>query len=566
MTREMQPTTPRRPWFGGDHFEQLVALLMTLVLIQTAVVTYWFTLADDSNGDAGRDAQIYAIQGLGRRAAGNIQSSYAQTGAYQRWVEMNTLAKLADQKGDTATALRYRALRDRVAQLSPALQPPYFNPDAQSEPNISAFEADTYLVESVALYERFANQSNLKQVWFDRAGAFTVHLTLLAVTLFLFGLASTAKSRVRWVFIAVGLALASVTLVWMVSVQFQPVSGLPEEAIKAYARGWGLAYQDKQSQAIAAYDEALQIAPTYAHALRERAYAHFDLDESADAAADLERARAAGEKSGEVAGNLAWAYYLLGRFDDAIALNRVALKIAPDEMWIQFDLGSSLLAAGQVSAAQAQYVNSMNQAARAVAAARATGKEPPSSLWWAIDASAVDLDALIQCLSNQKCKGAPPFQSIASDDPVKRAADDLRVRMKELAVALEYTGKPPAGSVSAVIEPLKFTQEPLTNAIDLGAIEYADTFTSTEEAITISFDYAGLKDGQLIVVKVYVNGEEDPHLRVVHEWSTSDMGVSGKGAYLPISAGGLPLSAGAYRIEMFVDSRLAQQGSFTVEE
>ena len=44
-----QPTqSNRRPLFGGDAFEQLVAILMTLVILQTAVVTYWYTLADDT--------------------------------------------------------------------------------------------------------------------------------------------------------------------------------------------------------------------------------------------------------------------------------------------------------------------------------------------------------------------------------------------------------------------------------------------------------------------------------------------------------------------------------------
>src|SRR4051812_30810113 len=114
-------TKPRVPLFGGDVFNQVVAILMTLIIIQSAVITFWFTLADDSNGDAGRDAQMFALQGLGRRTVGSIQSSFDQTGAYQRWVELDTLSKLAEQKGNAPGAQSLRAARDRITKISPLL-------------------------------------------------------------------------------------------------------------------------------------------------------------------------------------------------------------------------------------------------------------------------------------------------------------------------------------------------------------------------------------------------------------------------------------------------------------
>ena len=554
----------RRPWFGGDTFEQLIAILMTLVVIQTAVVTYWFTLADDSNGDAGRDAQIFAMRGLSQQTVGSLKAGYDLTGAYQRWVELNTLAKISDEKGDVAAAERYRAVRDRVAKLSPLLQPPYFDPENDTTPDISRYEADTYVVETVALAERFANQANLKSAWFDKASAFTTHITLLAVALFLFGLAATNKSRIRWIFVLVGFVIAAGTLVWMLWANFQPVNSLSDDAIKAYARGAGLAYQGKSAEAIAAYDDALKLAPTYASALRDRGLAELNLYQYESAAKSFEQARAAGDASSETAGNLAWTYYLLGKFPESIALNRVALKTSPDEMWIHYNLALDLLAAGQNDAAKSEYTQAIDATITQVARATAAKKQPSATLWWSIDAAADDLDLLLACVNRQECDDTAPAKAIANTDAVKRTADELRTQLKELSVALEYTGKPPSGTVAATIKPFRFAQELDFVNDELTNIKARQVFTDTETPVYVIFDYAGMNKGQLIVIKVFQNGVEDPRLRVVQEFGESD--AAGTDTGFAISTGGIPFAPGKYRVEMYIDSRLKQAGEFTLQE
>jgi tetratricopeptide (TPR) repeat protein len=536
---------------------------MTLVVIQTAVVTYWFTLADDSQGDAGRDAQILAMRDLGHRTMGSIKTGYDETAAYQRWVEMNTLAKLSEAKGDEPAAERYYTIRDRVAELSPLLQPPYFNPDQDISPDFYAYEADTYIVETATSSERFANQYNLKAAWFEKASAYTMHLTLLAVALFLFGLAATAKSRIRGLFVVLGVFFAGATLVWMVGTYARPVSGMSDDAIKAYARGVGLAYQGKSKEAIAAFDDALKIAPTYANALRDRAFAYLDSGENDAAAASFEQARAAGDQSSETVGSLGWTYYLAGKLNQSILASQLALKTSPNEMWIHYNLALSLLASGQIQAAQAEYANAMNSTTSQVAKAKAAGKQPPETLWWSIDAGAVDLDELIACLTQQTCDASAPAQSIANSDAVKRAAIDLRVQLKELSVALEYTGKPPAAAVAATIEPFTFAQDVAVENGEIMDIAASTVFTDTENPIYVFFEHKGLRNGQDVVIKVYYNNEEDPRLRVAQE--IEDVEPSGDTSYFAINTGGIPFWTGNYKVEMFIDSRLVQEGEFSVE-
>ncbi|MBM4421846.1 MAG: hypothetical protein FJ030_00475 [Chloroflexi bacterium] len=100
-------------------------------------------------------------------------------------------------------------------------------------------------------------------------------------------------------------------------------------AIDAYANGVGLAYQNQYQSAIAELDLALACEPKYTNALNARAQSQAALGNYEAAAADYEATRASGDASASTAGELAWVYYLLGRFDDATAMNRTALAADP---------------------------------------------------------------------------------------------------------------------------------------------------------------------------------------------------------------------------------------------
>lgn len=552
----------RTPLFGGDAFEQIVAILMTLIVIQTAVITLWFALADDSNGDAGRDAQIFALQGLGKRAVGSMRASYDETGAFQRWIELETLAKLAEQRDDPAGAERLRAARDRVAKLSPLLNAPYLN-EGETTPDLYAYQADTFLTEAIALSERFENQARLKAQWSDRASSYTVMLTLLALTLFVLGVSTSSPRRVRTLFFAMGVVLAVGVLVWMLLTYFQPTTSYPDDAINAYARGYAELYKGNSEKAVTEFDHAIQLAPKYTNAFRERAFTKYLLGNNAGAAADFENARAAGDASSETASSLAFAYYLLGRFDEADRLNVQALGTSPNEMWIRFNYALGMLANGQTQNAQQEYDKALQQAAKIVADARSANKEPPAALWLEFDEGVNDLDKLAACASSQECDGAPPFASLKNPSDVARVALETYTKLKEYSVALEYTSKPPPAHVDAQVEPFSFTRE---FSEDDEPVNVTDTFAATDEPIYVLIRFRNLRDGQQIAIKVYVDEYEDDRLRVVQDYSTEAMGGADGDVFLAITTGGVPLTPGAYHVEMYVESKLVQTGDFTVAD
>lgn len=549
------------PLFTEGHLTTLVSILMALVLVQIAVITYWFTLANDANGDAGRDAQFFALQGVGQRTIGTLRAGYDEGSAYNRWLELNTLARIDDQKGNTAEANRLRAARDRISKLSPLLQPPYFNSGKDAAPNSISYEAATYVRDSTALFERFENQYRLKVQWSDKSSAYTVQLTLLAVALFMFGVIATSPRRIKFLFLAIGVGLCAVVAGWMLVTYFTPVVGLPDAAIDAYANGAAELYQYDSAKAIAAYDQAIGLAPNYANAYRDRATAKYLENDVAGAATDLAAARANGDNTTDTTSSLGFLNYVLGKFDTANALNREALNGARNEIWVRFNYAIGLLAAGSDAQAQQEYNTALQQAAQLVATTRAQGKQPPASLWYEFDQAALDLQALADCASKQLCVGTPPYSALKNPNDMARAAQALVTQLKENSVALEYTGKPPVAHGTVTVQPFVFTRQPVSS---LDQIQASNVFTATDEPIYMGVRFQGIPDGAQILLKLYVDGYEDERLRVTHQYESAGRAGGVGEAILPITTGSVPLTAGSYQVEMYVDSELVQTGDFEV--
>jgi len=584
---EPQATT-RKPFFSGEPFERLIGLLIAIVTIMATLTAY---LESDAGAQADRtirEAQQNALQAMGIKSRGEVQTGYAWSDAYRLWLELDTLASEADQNGDLEAANRYREVRDRVAGLSPLLAPPYFAPEVDDWPNVNAFEADLYLIEATALAERFANSSNVSDAWSAKANAYVAHLTLLAVTLFLFGLSTTIVGRMRWLFMGMGTLITNVTLVWMVGTVLTSVPALPDEAMVAYARGVGLAYQDELTEAVDAFSHALANAPDYANAYYQRGNAYVELGDLDRAAADYEAAIDGGREDVNVPWNLGWTYYVLGRLEDTVSTTQTAIEITPDQIALHFNLGLAYLASSELEAAQTAYDGGTALVTQQVADARAEGEEPPASLWWYMDTAAFDLANLLNCLYDQVCVEAPPYGTIIAPDTVKTAAEELNAQLRNLTVALEYTGQPPAAAPAVVdvgdfefaegvhdddgavvaYNPLRTQGTRLRFGMvhqdegELADISVARRGGGVSGQVFVRFDYQGLQDGQLVVVKVYSNGREVTGLRLVEQWT---LGPQGQAA-LPLTPGsGFTLSPGDYRVEAYVDSHLVQQGGFTIE-
>lgn len=572
-------------WVSKDPFDQLVAILITVATMIVALLGFVDADASGWAAQALREAGQFNTTAAALRNRGEVQVGYAWSDAYRQWQQMDALAAEARQQGDEAAAARYTAARDRLAKVSPLLAPPYFDPAVDAVPRVNAYEADLYLIETTALSEQANNRMVAENAWRDKATTYGTCIILFAVVLFQYGLATTVEDRARWVPMATGSLLAVISLGLALHALLVPIKLLPETAINSYARGVGLAYQEDHAGALQAYGQALEQAPDYANAYYGRAQSQFDLANFEAAAQDYQAAIAAGKDDVSTHWNLAWTWYRMGRFAESIQESQQALKLDSGLVAVQYNLGLANLAKGDIEAARAAYTTANDLATRQVVSAHDAGEEPAQTLWWYLSTAGSDLDNLADCLQRQECTRAPPVSTLANSEAARTAADELRLSIKNLATALEYTGAGPVeasgGSLAemAFVQPVYDPQGAVTAyaPLDLGTVRLrgAGVYQDPGEAadvsllrvggvaseVVVSFDYSGMKDGQLVVVKVYVNGVESPGLRLVQTWA---LGESGK-ATLPLTPGGAyGLSPGQYRVEIYVDSRLVQSGGFTV--
>ncbi len=572
----------RLPLFADEPFEQGVAILMALVAVLAGVIALMESNVSAQADGAYRQAQQLAIQTVSVQARGEIEVGYAWFDVYQHWLEWDTLARAAKDDGELMAVSRYQAVRDRARLFSPLLDAPYFDPVNDDNPDIRAFEAETYLVETTILTERFAaaiaNADSLKR----KQNAHFTQLLFLAITLFLFGLSTTIAGRLRWLFVGIGSVIAIWAVVWMVVVYTAPVDGLPDDAIVSYAEGVGLAHQQAQSAAVDAFDRSLAIAPTYANAYTARGTAHVQQGNFDHAIADYLAARALGRTDMAVLWNLGWTYYVAGEFAHAIETTKSALAGDETQVGLQFNLGLMQLAQGDLDRAQESYMAGLAQAAQQVADARALGTQPPSSLWWYLNTAALDLDHFRRCLADGVCIDAPPIDSLNPTADALATTQHLRRQMKNSAVALEYLGQLPTESVRANIEAptiemiAQATPTPaagrgprLTGALVQSQqgedVESGLIRTASDQGggLLLAFDHMDIQPGQLFTLKVYRDGQELTSLRLVEAWTRPENGQ----ATLPLApTDQFNFTPGHYQVELYLEGQMIQELAFSLDE
>jgi tetratricopeptide (TPR) repeat protein len=560
MTNAENPTQES----GDNRFNQIVAVLIAVITLLASVLTFLQSDASGRDNQANRDGMQYALEAFDKRVSGDSRVNFDYNVAYQSYYEYDKLALAAANRDDPEAEARYKSLRDKSLKLSPMMQPPYLNADGQA-PDIARYEVDLYQVDIARLMEQFGAASEVKLAWDYKANTYIIHITLLAISLFFFGLAATIATRqTRWFFTAFGVVAALWGVSWAATVYFQPVFDLREQgkAIDQYALGVGLAYREKYDEAVVAFDASLKDYPAYASAFKERGHAKMAQGKTLEAAADFEKAIAAGDKNAATSGELAWAYYLLGDFQKSATANQYALKIAPDEGWIQFDLALTYLADGKLAEAKQEYARGMDMASSEVVKARQENKEPPSFVWDGMLDASDSLDSLIQSLDDGAAD--PPAAKIADKTSARDLAVTMMGQLKSLALALEYTGAPPAGELAAKVGPFTFAEPVYNDQGEITDYNVSDSFSDGLKEFAVDFDYTGMKDGSEVIFKLYIDGTEDPSWRIIEQWKNGAAGT----AEIPISyaySDTYQFGPGEYTIEVYVDYHLAQRGSFTIQ-
>ena len=342
-----------------------------------------------------------------------------------------------------------------------------------------------------------------------------------------------------------------------------------EAAIRSYAEGVGLEYQGRYEEAIDKFTDAITENPYYAKAYYERGLSYYELDDLATAISEMEAARGQGLNDTSINWNLGWTYYLSGDYAKAFETNERILSEHPEVLGMRMNQAISYLAAGDLTNAQAQYDLLVQEALNQVAIARQNGAEPSASLWYYMDAGALDLENLIAQLDNtpREWTQAPSASLVTGDhNAIRTFASEQMKRLKETTVSLEYTGQLPAAQETMQVSSFIFGQitetdaegfiigfEPAQNSI----IPYG------EKGFSVEYVYSGPAPSQLIW-KVYINGYEDQSLRIVSNFDISSgtiwyqtFGYQYNDVFI--------LASGEYAVELYADNILVQRGTFYVQ-
>jgi tetratricopeptide (TPR) repeat protein len=575
----------KSPFFSGELYERMMSILMAIVAILITIMAVLQTDMGNQSARAKAQGQQFAMKAIGAETTGQMQAGYAWGDAYRHWREWDSLAF---QTNDDTAKQRFLTVRDRARQLSPLLQDPYFDPATDNAPDIKTFETDAYIVDNTEFVERYLYAVTLGNELGDKEDAYSAQQLLLAVALFLYGLSMTMVGRLKWFFVGVGTMMTVISLIWMLTVYIRPITYIPDEAITVYAEGVGLAHQGNLTEAVAAFNKAIEYAPAYANIYYSRANAQNALGNYEQSASDYEQAMELGRADVNVPWNLGWTYYLLGRQDKAIKATETALEINNDQIALIFNLALMQLAKGNVEEAQTIYTHGIEHVTQQVIEAKANEQEPSSLLWWYLNTATTDMDSFLVCLSTQVCENAPPYETIATSDEVQTTGRTLRRQLKNVAVSLEYLGELPTEQVNATINELEFAMpvyDDKDKIVDFTPLESPDAQlrfgmvneergeqvdsnlarVGSDEAkeIFLRFSFSNMKDGQLLTVKTYnEDNSEVFKLRLSETWEWGNEGE----ASVPITPGHrTTLIPGEYRVELYVEGQLSQEGGFIVK-
>ena len=391
MTREHRGDERRADERRAD--ERLSSIVAIIIAFATLIAAFAGFLQADSANRAG--ARREAAEQLSLRALASSQSAQqraqVELETFARWTEQQTRASNALVAGLYAASdpvranqltlemERWETLAAGTLSLLDIDPEGEFGPEQDPTFPTRYFSAATE--ESLRL-NALQDAANEEASALDRrAASYTAILAMVAVSLYLFGLTlAVAGQWRRFGFLGVGLGLLTVGLLWLVQSILTPGYVTNPEAAAAYARGRvaliNTTGRAGYREAMAHYDQAIELRPSFARAYSDRSDAIF-LSESPQrtgfisivppealerARADLERARALGHEGASTHGSLGFYAFLQGvqeadvaLLNESAAFSQQAIALDPLQPIYRYNLAVALVAAGRLDEARAAY-------------------------------------------------------------------------------------------------------------------------------------------------------------------------------------------------------------------
>lgn len=289
-----EPTTPSAAP-DNKRFNAIVVTLISIVTVASALTAFLQNDASSRSSTAIRDGQNFAVRQMEAALQAQQRQNY-DSFVHQQWSALAWERSLLLQKTDNSTAAqtadRLANLMQLTAGFSPLTSPPYLDDPLSGSPDLARYYAEqeyapTYLRERRDAAVREGN------AWSNKASTYVTVLTLLAVSLFLFGLATTIGGKVRNLFVGLGITIAFGATGWMIVNALTTIPARPDAAMQALARGQVdisraamIRSTGRMADALPFFqsgieqlNQALEVDPNYPAAFDERAVAYLQAGE-----------------------------------------------------------------------------------------------------------------------------------------------------------------------------------------------------------------------------------------------------------------------------------------------
>jgi len=210
-----------------DRFQYAATVLILLVTILGAVVAMLQTHASVRENQASRQSLAMAVQLMGELQRSSQRSAYELGLVADLAVHTMDLIALqataldledADQNEEAAAywerAEVLEAQTQALRETSLLFTDPRYAPQGDDiVPDTEAYAED----EMEPIHELLAEQNRAAEEatrWESKADAYTSVITILAVSLFLYGLSMIIRSRLRYIFLLVGTIVSGMGLLW----------------------------------------------------------------------------------------------------------------------------------------------------------------------------------------------------------------------------------------------------------------------------------------------------------------------------------------------------------------
>ncbi|PWH13706.1 MAG: hypothetical protein DDG58_13600 [Ardenticatenia bacterium] len=559
------------------NLNHLIIMLTAGVAVFATIVAALQTDANIRASQANREAQAQALRTLQSNVSDLFEVGY-DLQVVRLWWSQQRLALsaklLASTEEDPDRSAWYLQELQRLASTSKLLTDqsnlftsPYFDVVTGLWPDLNRYWYEQVVAPQMLASEHQSVQMELGRAWGQKGNAYQTIITLVAVTLFLYGLALTVERYLKWGFLALGSANLSFILVWTVLTAIQPIPHVAPQALEAYVAGHikaiyalqeeiqsqhGVA-PEKADEAIAYLSRAIALRPDYTAAYVTRGDAYTVKGEALlfgegdatvrdasfrQAVADYRRALELQPDSYHTYWNLGWALYLLGEPEPALEAVQRVIELSPVKQFgARLVLGEILMGMGNPQEGLAEIRRAIEHAAA----------HPLSS----------DAYYFRQMIRNsERLQVVRPHPGLP----------ESTLLLKEAFVSLQYRGKPYPGSTRAQITHLAFGVPMVERAGKVTQYWISDHFPANTEQVNVLFDYQDMVEGEQVVLKVYYNGVERPFYHQILTWHN---GASGRCDYLavrtPVQHTPFGLLPGRYRVEIYVEGNLRASGEFIVE-